>query len=897
MYKGIVLFFLFLSVTFGVFAQENGSDTAKVEKPADLPVISYSLTPKKYKIADIKVTGVKNYDDFVLIGFSGLSVGDEISVPGDEVTAAVKAFWKHGLFSDVKILANKIEGDSIWLEYQLKQRPRISEVNYHGIKKGEREDLEAKLGLKKGFQITPNVLDRAKILIEKFFDGKGFKNVDVNIQQKDDMAHEGEVILDIYIDMNEKTKIHRIYFEGNNALTARQLKKAMKKTNEKFSLFNDWKSSILEMFSTKKFTTEEYENDKNNLISKYNEYGYRDAVLLADSVVNFNGKKVDIFLKVDEGGKYYLKDIRFVGNTKYSTDYLMAVLGMKPGEVYNQKKLNDRLSMDEDAVSNIYFNNGYLFFNADPVEVEVENDSIALEIRIQEGPQATINRVIINGNDRLYEDIVRRELRTKPGKLFSREDLMRSVREIAQMGHFDPENMNPRPIPDPENGTVDIEYNLVSKANDQIEFSAGWGQTGVIGKLSLKFTNFSMKNFLNPKSYKGIIPQGEGQTLTLSGQTNGRYYQAYSISFLDPWFGGKRPNTLSVSAYFSKQTDISTSYLSNMYSGYNPYYYGGYPYYGGYYGSYYNNYYNNYYNSGSYELALNPDKSIMMFGLAAGYGKRLNWPDDFFQFMATLNYQVYMMHDWDYFLVNNGTCHNVNLELLLQRNSIDNPLYTRSGSQFSFSVAATPPFSLFDNKDYASMSDQDPEKFKMIEYHKWKFKAKVFSPLAPISVKRTPVLMTRAEFGFLGTYNKHKRSPFETFYMGGDGMTGYSSTYATETIGLRGYENGSIAGNGDYSSYGYAYTRLSMELRYPFILEPSSTIYGLVFAEAGNAWTDMSNYNPFDLKRSAGVGVRIFLPMIGLMGIDWAYGFDEPNYGSSGKRSGSNFHFIIGQEF
>lgn len=901
MYKGIVLFFLFLSVTFGVLAQENGSDTAKVEKPADLPVISYSLTPKKYKIADIKVTGVKNYDDFVLIGFSGLSVGDEISVPGDEVTAAVKAFWKHGLFSDVKILANKIEGDSIWLEYQLKQRPRISEVNYHGIKKGEREDLEAKLGLKKGFQITPNVLDRAKILIEKFFDGKGFKNVDVNIQQKDDIAHEGEVILDIYIDKNEKTKIHRIYFEGNNALTARQLKKAMKKTNEKFSLFNDWKTSILEMFSTKKFTTEEYENDKNNLISKYNEYGYRDAVLLADSVVNFNEKKVDIFLKVDEGEKYYLKDIRFVGNTKYSTDYLMAVLGMKPGEVYNQKKLSDRLSMDEDAVSNIYFNNGYLFFNADPVEVEVENDSIALEIRIQEGPQATINRVIINGNDRLYEDIVRRELRTKPGKLFSREDLMRSVREIAQMGHFDPENMNPRPIPDPENGTVDIEYNLVSKANDQIEFSAGWGQTGVIGKLSLKFTNFSMRNFLNPKSYKGIIPQGEGQTLTLSGQTNGRYYQAYSISFLDPWFGGKRPNTLSVSAYFSKQTDISTSYLNNMYSGYNPYYYGGYPYYGGY-GGYYGGYYPGYgygygYNTGSYELALNPDKSIMMFGLAAGYGKRLNWPDDFFQFMATLNYQVYMMHDWDYFLVNNGTCHNVNLELLLQRNSIDNPLYTRSGSQFSFSVAATPPFSLFDGKDYASMSDQDPEKFKMIEYHKWKFKAKVFSPLAPLTVKRTPVLMTRAEFGFLGTYNKHKRSPFETFYMGGDGMTGYSSTYATETIGLRGYENGSIAGNGGYSSYGYAYTRLSMELRYPFILEPSSTIYGLVFVEAGNAWTDMSNYNPFDLKRSAGVGVRIFLPMIGLMGIDWAYGFDEPNYGSSGKRSGSNFHFIIGQEF
>ena len=889
MYKGIVLFFIFLGISLGAVAQEN--DTAKVEKPAELPVISYSLSPRKYKIADIKVRGVeKTYEDYVLIGFSGLSVGDEITVPGDEITGAVKAFWKHGLFSDVKILATKIEGDQIWLEIQLKQRPRISEVNYHGIKKGEREDLESKLGMKKGFQITPNVIDRAKILIKKFFDGKGFKNVDVDIQQKDDLAHEGEVILDIFIDKNEKTKIHRIYFDGNKALSARALKKAMKKTNEKFSFYNDWKSSILEMFSTKKFTTEEYENDKKNIISKYNEHGYRDAVLLMDSVVNFNEKKVDIFLKVDEGQQYFLKDIRFVGNTKYSTDYLSAVLGMKPGEVYNQKKLDERLTSDDDAVSNVYFNDGYLFFNADPVETDVQNDSIALEIRITEGPQATINRVIINGNDRLYEDIIRRELRTKPGQLFSREDLMRSIREIAQMGHFDPENMNPRPIPNAENGTVDIEYNLVSKANDQVEFSAGWGQTGVIGKLSLKFTNFSMKNFLNPKTYKGIIPQGEGQTLTLSGQTNGRYYQAYSISFMDPWFGGKRPNTLSVSAYFSKQTDISSNYYRNNSSYYyNPYsYYGGYGGYGGYgYGGY-GNYYGNYNN---YELALDPDKSMMVFGLSAGYGKRLSWPDDYFQFMATLSYQIYKMHDWNYFLIQNGTSHNVNLEFLLQRSSIDNPLYTRRGSQFALSLALTPPYSLFDNKDYAAMDQYDEQKYKLIEYYKWKFKAKVFTPLAPMTVKRTPVLMARAEFGFLGAYNKNKRSPFETFYVGGDGMSGYLSTYATETIGLRGYENGSLSYNAN------AYSRLSMELRYPFILEPSSTIYGLAFVEAGNAWEDMKDYNPFNLKRSAGIGVRIFLPMIGLMGIDWAYGFDVPNINTDGKRSGSNFHFIIGQEF
>ena len=875
MYKRIVLFFICVGFVYGAFAQEI--DTTQVEAPVETPVISYSLAPKKYKIADIQVTGIKNYDDFVLIGFSGLSVGDEITVPGEEVSTAVKRFWKHGLFSDVKILATKIEGDQIWLEIQLKQRPRISEVHYNGIKKGEREDLEMKLGLKKGYQVTPNLMDRAKIVIERFFDDKGFKNVNVEIEQKDDPNNDGEVIVDINIDKNEKTKIHRIYFEGNEALSNRTLKKAMKKTNEKFSILNDWKTSFLEMFSTKKFTTEEYENDKKNIISKYNEFGYRDATLLVDSVVNYNEKKVDIFLKLEEGHKYYLKDVRFVGNTQYPTDYLMAVLNMKPGEVYNQKKLEERLSTDDDAVSNVYYNNGYLFFYADPVEVDVSNDSIALEIRIQEGPQATINRIIINGNDRVYEDIVRRELRTKPGMLFSRDDLVRSVRELAQMGHFDPENMNPVPLPDPENGTVDIEYNLVSKANDQVEFSAGWGQTGVIGKLSLKFTNFSVKNFLNPKSYKGIIPQGEGQTLTLSGQTNGRYYQAYSISFLDPWFGGKRPNTLSVTAYFSKQTDVSDSYYDNYYNYYS--------YYSSYYGSYYD-----------YSYAYDPDKSIMMVGLSIGYGKRLNWPDDYFQFMATLNYQVYIMHDWDYFLVSDGTCHNINLELSLQRNSIDNPLYTRRGSQFLFSVAVTPPYSLFDGKDYGAMDSDDPDLYRFIEYHKWKFMAKIFSPLAPSNIQRTPVLMTRVEYGFLGSYNKDRRTPFETFYVGGDGMSGYSSTYAQETVALRGYENGSIAGNGGYTSYGYAYSRLSMELRYPFLLEPSSTIYGLVFVEAGNAWTDVADFNPFDLKRSAGVGVRIYLPMIGLMGLDWGYGFDEPNYGSTG-RSGSQLHFVIGQEF
>jgi outer membrane protein insertion porin family len=903
MCKRVVLFFISLSFVCGAFAQEEiVSDTTQVEQ-AEVPVISYTSSPKKYKIAHIAVSGLKEgaYEDFTIIGLSGLSVGDEITVPGDEITGSVKRFWKHGLFSDVKILTPKIVGDSIWLEIQLKQRPRISSVTYNGVKKGEREELEGRLGFRKGYQVTPNLMDRAKTVIQKYFDGKGFKNVDVDIVQKDDLAHEGEVMLDINIDKNEKTKIDRIEIIGNSALNDITLKKAMKKTNEIFSLPRRPKTSILEMFSTKKFTTEEYEKDKKELIDKYNEFGYRDAVLVSDSVVNLNEKRVEIFLTVDEGQQYFIKDIRFVGNTKYSSELLQAVLAIKPGEVYNQKKLNENLNTKEDAVANIYYNNGYLFFGADPVEVEAENDSISLEIRIQEGPQATINRIIIEGNDRLYEDIVRRELRTKPGQLFSREDLMRSIRELAQMGHFDPENMQPQPIPDPENGTVDIRYGLVSKANDQVELSAGWGQTGVIGKISLKFTNFSMKNFLNPKTYKGIIPQGEGQTLTLSGQTNGRYYQSYSVSFMDPWFGGKRPNTLSVSLYFSKMTGVDEDFYSNNSSGYG-YGYGGYPYsgYGGYggYGSGYSGY-GGYDPYNSYERAYDPSKYIQMLGASIGYGKRLNWPDDYFQFMATLGYQMYNLSKYPIFdaYFTDGTSHNLNLELLLQRSSIDNPLYTRSGSTFTLSASVTPPYSLWDGVDYSTLNNTVLEdlqkKNKFIEYHKWKFKAKIFSPLLPQEYKRTPVLMSRIEYGFLGHYNKNKLSPFETFYMGGDGMTGMYSMLGNETIGLRGYESGSIAGSGQTA--GYAYSRLSMELRYPFLLEPSSTIYGLVFAEAGNAWHDIKNFSPFDLKRSAGVGVRIFLPMIGLMGIDWAYGFDVPTGAS--KRGGSRFHFIIGQEF
>jgi outer membrane protein insertion porin family len=903
--KKILLFFTFLSFSFGGLSQSpdtippaadifadttamlNIQDTVSEE---DMPEILYTFVQKKYKIQDIKITGAINYDDFVLVGFSGLRVGDEVSIPGEEITDAVNRFWRQGLFSDVKILASKIEDDKVWLEIRLRPRPRISEISYNGVKKGERTDLEARLNLRKGHQITPHIIDRAKTLIKKYFDDKGFKNVDVDIVEKPDQNKDGEVIVNINIDKNEKTKIQKIYFTGNEMLTDFQLRKAMKKTNERFNMMERFRNSWLELFSTKKFTSVEYENDKTNLIDKYNEFGYRDAAIVTDSIVPFNEKRVNIYLTIDEGQKYYLKDIRFVGNTKYSSDYLETLLNMKPGDVYNQKKLIDRMYSDEDAVMNVYSNNGYMFAQADPVEVDVNNDSIALEVRIMEGPQATINKVVINGNDRLYEDIIRRELRTKPGDLFSRDALMRSFRELAQMGHFDPEAMKPDFNTNPDNGTVDLIYNLTSKANDQIEFSLGWGQTGIIGKLGLKFTNFSLKNLVNTKTYKGIIPQGEGQTLNISGQTNAQYYQAYSISFLDPWFGGKRPNSLSLSAYFSRYTDINTDYYRRLMQNtvsmyYNPYYN-------------YNSDYGNYYQS-----AYDKTKYMQILGFSLGYGKRLNWPDDYFQLMATLNYQMYMLNNWDngYYqlgLSEDGKYHDINLELVLQRNSTDNPLYTRFGSQFMVSGATTLPYSLFDGKDYQSITS-DAEKYKLVEYYKVRFKSKVFIPLLTLpqygGPQRTPVLMSRFDVGWIGDYNQYKKSPFGTFYVGGSGMTGGYSYYQ-ETVALRGYNDGEIAGNNTSMPNARAYSRLSLELRYPLILEPSSTIYGLVFGEAGDAWSSISDFKPFNLKRSAGVGVRIFLPMIGLMGIDWAYGFDRP-YGSSSERGGSNFHFILGQEF
>ncbi|MBQ8865732.1 MAG: BamA/TamA family outer membrane protein [Bacteroidaceae bacterium] len=846
------------------------------------PEIDYSRTPRQYYIGRITVDGVKNYDERLLIGLSGLAEGQRIEIPSEEITNAVKRYWRNGLFSNVAIRVDSLIGDSAYLHIQLTQRPRISQINFYGVKKNERDDLKEKLGLVKDNQLTPNMIDRAKILGERYFSEKGYKNAEINIVQRDDASAPDKIIVDVNVERKDKVKINRINIIGNKHLSTKKIKGNIIKPGVLKTIHE--KHSMASWFRSKKFVEAKYKEAKENLLTKYGELGFRDAIIVADSVVPHNEQDVNIYISIEEGQKYYIRNIEWVGNTLYPTDVLNKLLQMKKGDVYNQTLMNERLMTDEDAVGNLYYNNGYVFSRIDPVETNIVGDSIDLEMRIFEGPQARISHVRISGNDRVYENVIRRELRNKPGDLFSREALMRSFREIVSLGHFD-ESSEPKVEPDRVNGTVDINWGLTSKSNDQIEFSLGYGQTGVIGRIGLKFSNFCMANLFSKKGLRrGVMPMGNGETFSISGQTNGRYYQSYSVSYMNPWFGGKRPNTFSLSAFFSKQTDVSDNYYNS---------------------AYYNNYFNSYlYGMGTnsynyYENYYDPNKYVMLFGMSLGWGKRLRWPDDRFTLSAELSYTRYMLKNWQYFLMSNGNCNNINLGLNLSRNSTDNPIYPRSGSDFLLSISLTPPYSLFNDKDYANLATninsptynkEMQEKYRWIEYHKWKFKSRTYTALS--GHNKCFVLSTRVEFGILGHYNKNKRSPFETFYVGGDGTSGYSTSYATETIGMRGYDNGSLTPRGEA---GYAYDRFSVELRYPFILSPSTNIYGLVFAEAGNAWSNIKDFNPLDMKRSLGAGVRIYLPMVGLLGIDWAYGFDSV-YGSRAY-SGSHFHFILGQEF
>lgn len=850
---------LFVLLFFNVWSQLVDSTNFSI----------YYSSPRTYEIGGIDIVGIKYLDKDMLRDYSGLRVGDEVKVPGDKFTNAIKKYWKQGLFSDVKINASKIIGDKIFIEIYLQERPRLSKVNYYGVKKSELEDIKDRVLLLEGGQIVDAHIINAERLIKDIFHEKGFYDTEVTIVQRDDPGKDNSLILDITVDKKEKVKVNNVILHGVEKLDVNKVERAMKKTNAK---------KLKNFFRPKKFQEDLYEEDKINVINKYNELGYRDAIITKDSISkNKEDNTVDVHLWIEEGDKYFVRDIRWVGNTIYPSDYLNAYLGITKGDVYNQQQITKRLSDDPDAVGNLYLDNGYLFFQVNPIETNIESDSIDLEMRISEGTQATIDRIIIEGNTKTYEHVVRRELYTLPGDLFSKTKLMRSYRQLANLGHFDQERIGIDPIPNPENGTVDIKYSLVERANDQVELSGGWGMGMFVGSLGLKFTNFSVSSLFDDE--KGL-PVGDGQTLSMRVQMNGKYYQQYSFSFMEPWFGGKKPNNFSTSIYYSKLSRMSSNYYARNQYGGNPYSYG--------YGTGYNPY-----GYGRADQIYEENSYQITYGATVGYGYRLSWPDDYFTLYHEVSFQHYKLKDWRYYyFLTSGDVNDFSIKTSFSRNSIDNPLYSRRGSSFGFTLEVTPPYSLLNGVDYSDENLSDSKRYSFLEYHKWQFNYKWFTPL---DKAEKLVLYSRYEFGLLGYFDTNRRSPLEGYKMGGDGMSGYD-VFGSDNISLRGYSNGSMTATGEYGSTANVYSKATIELRYPITLSESANIYVLGFLEAGNSWYDLTSFNAFDMNRAAGAGVRFWLPMFGLLGIDWGYGFDAPNSGRAGD-AGGQFRFVIGQEF
>ena len=826
--KSFFTVFALLILSLGIYGQEETG------------IYDY-MSPGDYIIDGITVSGVKYLDTNALIGISSLRIGQEITIPGDRITSAVQKLWDQGLFSDIRITVTKIEDDKVYLDIFFQERPRLSSLKINGIRKSETQDLVDKLSLPNGSQITAFILNNTEKIIKDHYVDKGFLNVTVDFIQKDDPDQPNNVILTININKNERVKIEDITFIGNEAYQEKKLRRQMKGTKQKNMNF----------FKTSKFIGDKFEEDKEKLYTFYNENGYKDFNILSDSIYNINDERIGLVIKIDEGRQYYLRDINWIGNSIYPTALLDNKLNIEKGSVYNQSLIDKRLSIDEDAVNSLYLDNGYLFSQMIPVEAKVEGDSIDLEIRIYEGDQAYLNNVIITGNTRTNEHVARRELYTLPGDLFSKEDIIRSVRQLGVLGHFDPEKINPNPLPDPANGTVDLLYKLEERANDQFEVSGGWGAGMLVGTIGVRFNNFAMKNFFNLHEWRPY-PSGDGQSLSIRAQSNGRIYQSYNLSFVEPWLGGKKPNTFSVSLYRSLMTNGQKKESDGR-------------------------------------------QSMIIDGASIGLGKRLEWPDDFFSLYGELSYQRYNLNNYSVyrFLFENGTSNLLSLTARITRFSTSpNLIYPRSGSTFSLSLQATAPYSLFSKKDYSTATDE--EKYRWIEFHKWIFKADYYFPL---SANNKLILNTKFAFGYLGFYNKDiGPSPFENFYLGGDGMTGYSF-YGREVIALRGYTNGSLTPTDPVrgAPSGNVYSKMTFELRYPVSLNPQATIYLLTFLEAGKAWYSLKEYNPFRMNRSAGVGVRANLPMFGLLGIDWGYGFDAvPGNPDANK---SQFHFVIGQQF
>jgi outer membrane protein insertion porin family len=811
---------------------------AQTSLGSELNNIDYSR-PKEYEIGGITVSGVETLDRNVLIMLSGLSVGDKITIPGDKLSKAIESLWAQGLFADIEIGASKIQGGTIFLDIYLEERSKLAKFSFRGVKKSEADDLREKIKLTRGQVVTENSKSNAKRIISNFFIDKGYLNVQVDVKETtDETIKKNETILVIDVNKKTKVKIQQIIFKGNEEIADKKLRRYMKETKQK-TWWNIFKSS--------KYIEANFKADKKLLIAKYNAAGFRDAQVVRDSMYKVSEERVNLEIEISEGKKFYFRNINWVGNSKHTAEELSRVLGIKKGDVYDQSVLETRLFMNQNGndVTSLYMDDGYLFFQVNPVEVLVENDSIDLEMRMYEGKQARINKVTVSGNTKTNDHVILREIRTVPGELFSRADIIRTQRELSQLGYFNPETIGVEPIPNQADGTVDIEYKVEERPSDQIELSGGWGMGMIIGTLGVSFNNFSAANIFKKNAWKPL-PAGDGQRLSLRAQSNGLFFQSYNASFTEPWLGGKKPNSLSVSVFRSIQSNgIKRSDARRQ--------------------------------------------GIDITGVSVGLGKRLEWPDDYFTLYRELTYQKYDIQKWPNFIFNDGKSNNFSFKFLLARNSIDQPIYPRKGSETKFMLQFTPPYSLIkesgmdEKPNYNDMTLQD--KFEWVEYHKWKFTTSWFS-----TVVGDLVLNTRAGFGFLGSYNRGiGAAPFERFYLGGSGLTGFNID-GREIVALRGYDDLSLApitGATIISKY-------TAELRYPVSLNPSATIFVMGFAEAGNTWVDYKNYNPFDVKRSMGVGVRIFLPMFGLFGLDYGWGFDSvPNNPSTGNGKGQ-FHFTIG---
>ncbi len=813
-------------VLFGQFSINSG-----------LNDINYS-TPKTYEIGGITISGSNYFNPSTIKVLSGLAVGDEVQVPGDEITKAIKNLWGQKLFGEVSLSATKIEGDKIFLDIYITELPRLSKFKFTGVKKSKQKDLREEVELIRGKVVTENLLMSTENKVRNYFVAKGRLNAKVTVTQEEDTSIANNVILIIDVNVGERIKIKDINFKGNEALSSKKLKRSLKDTKE---------SRPYNIFTTSKYISHVFKKDIPLIVEAYNEKGYRDARIVADSVYVVDEKnRVSVDITVEEGNQYYFRDIKWVGNTIHSTKRLNKILDIKKGEVYNKKTLDSRLFMNQSGrdVSSLYLDDGYLFFQVNAVEVNIENDSIDFEMRIYEGKQARVNRITIVGNDKTNDHVIRREIRTLPGELFSRSDIIRTQRELAQLGYFNPETMAVNPLPNQENGTVDIEYVLEEKPSDQVELSGGWGGGRVVGSLGVSFNNFSARNMFKKGSWRPL-PAGDGQKLSIRAQSTGLGYQSYSMSFTEPWLGGRKPNSLSISLNHT-----------------------------------------NYNNGGEGDLR----QSIKSYGVSVGLGRRLKFPDDFFTFYQEASYQYYVLDNYAILTgFSDGFANNLSFKHVLARNSSGpSPIYPTTGASTTLTLQHTLPYSWFrpSDTDYSVWDPQQKNRF--VEYHKWKFQTSWFSSLIP--GKRALVLNTKAGFGYLGSFNKDVGStPFERFYVGGDGLSGFNQFVAREVIALRGF------GAGDLSPTGGAtfVTKYTAEIRYPFSLNPSATIYGLVFGEAGNSWDTFNKVNPFEVYKSAGMGIRIFMPMFGMLGLDWGYRFDDVP-GRSDPNNRTEIHFSIG---